>query len=54
VSPTFVEIYNQSLAAEAMRLSQLTGIGLRKALEFLVALLHEDFSTQLVPASEIV
>lgn len=42
VSPTFVEIYNQGLAAEAMNLSQLTGIGLRKALEFLV----KDFASQ--------
>ena len=41
VSPTFVEIYNQALAAEAMSLSQLTGIGLRKALEFLV----KDFAS---------
>ncbi len=35
-SPTFVQIYNQALAAEAHSLDQLTGIGLRKALEFLV------------------
>ena len=40
VSPTFVEIYNQALASESMELHQLTGIGLRKALEFLV----KDFS----------
>ena len=36
VSPTFVEIYNQAMAAEAFNLDQLTGIGLRKALEHLV------------------
>ena len=35
-SPTFVEIYNQSLASQSANLHQLTGIGLRKALEFLV------------------
>ena len=36
ISPTFVEVYNQALASEAFELSQLTGIGLRKALEFLI------------------
>jgi hypothetical protein len=36
VSPTFVTIFNQAVAAEAAELDQLTGIGLRKALEFLV------------------
>jgi hypothetical protein len=36
VSPTFVEVYRQALAAESQGLDQLTGIGLRKALEFLV------------------
>lgn len=35
-SPTFVEIYNQAIAAEAAGLNQINGIGLRKALEFLV------------------
>jgi hypothetical protein len=32
----FVSIYNQSLAAEAKELDQLVGIGMRKALEFLI------------------
>jgi hypothetical protein len=36
VSPAFVEIYNQAIAAEALGLEQITGIGLRKALEFLI------------------
>lgn len=36
LSPTFVEVYNQSVAAEAFELGQLVGIGLRKALEFLI------------------
>jgi hypothetical protein len=36
LSPTFVETYTQALVAESLGLSQLTGIGLRKALEFLV------------------
>lgn len=40
LSPTFVEVFNQSIAAEDGGLDQLTGIGLRKALEFLV----KDFS----------
>jgi len=34
VSPSFVKILNQSLAAESHNLDQLVGIGLRKALEF--------------------
>lgn len=36
VSPTFVEIFNQANEAESNNLDQLVGIGLRKALEFLV------------------
>lgn len=36
VSPNFVEIYNQAIGAEAAGLDQITGIGLRKALEFLI------------------
>lgn len=36
ISPVFVNIYNQALAAEAMGLDQVSGMGLRKALEFLV------------------
>ncbi len=35
-SPSFVEIYDQVIAAESMGLDQMVGIGLRKALEFLV------------------
>ena len=40
VSPTFCEIYGQVESAKANGLDQLVGIGLRKALEFLV----KDFS----------
>ena len=40
ISPTFVEIYNQAMSAESQDLDQLVGIGLRKALEFLI----KDFS----------
>lgn len=36
VSPSFVDIYNQSIAAESHDLDQLVGIGLRKSLEFLI------------------
>lgn len=36
VSPTFIEIYNQALSAESYGLTEIVGIGLRKALEFLI------------------
>lgn len=36
LSPRFVQTYNQTLAAETLGLSELTGMGYRKALEFLV------------------
>ena len=36
LSPQFVEIYNQAAEAEAMELDEISGIGYRKALEFLV------------------
>jgi hypothetical protein len=45
VSPVFVEIHNQSNVAESLQLHQLTGIGLRKALEFLV----KDYAAHLKP-----
>lgn len=48
LSPLFVEIYNQALAAEAANLQHLTGIGLRKALEFLV----KDFAVKEHPADQ--
>jgi hypothetical protein len=48
LSPMFTVIYNQSMAAEAGGLDQLTGIGLRKALEFLV----KDFAVGDNPANE--
>lgn len=44
-SPTFVAVFNQSLAAEAQGLEQLVGIGLRKALEFLI----KDFASSQHP-----
>ncbi|MGH8593743.1 MAG: hypothetical protein ACREV3_07780 [Gammaproteobacteria bacterium] len=48
ISPTFVEIYDQAIAAETHGLSQLVGIGLRKALEFLV----KDFASREAPEKE--
>lgn len=48
ISPTFVEIYNQTNAAQTAGLDQIVGIGLRKALEFLI----KDFATLEHPESE--
>jgi hypothetical protein len=44
VSPTFVTVYNQAIAAESAGLDQISGIGLRKSVEVLVKdfLIHED------------
>lgn len=36
LSPCFVKIYNQALAAEASALDEIAGLGYRKAMEFLV------------------
>lgn len=36
ISPDFVDIYNQALQAEHLKLNQISGIGFRKALEFLI------------------
>lgn len=36
VSPDFPKIYNQAITAEINKLDQISGMGLRKALEFLV------------------
>lgn len=36
ISPTFCNIYNQAYAAQQMNLSQICGVGYRKALEFLI------------------
>ncbi len=41
LSPSFVKIYNQALAAECSGLDEIAGLGYRKALEFLI----KDFST---------
>ncbi len=36
ISPAFCDIYNQAYAAQQMNLSQICGVGYRKALEFLI------------------
>jgi hypothetical protein len=48
VSPVFVQIFNQAIEAEARSLDQLVGIGMRKALEFLV----KDFAVSQNPGKE--
>lgn len=48
LSPRFVEVYNQAMAAESQRLSELVGMGLRKALEFLV----KDYLISRAPLDE--
>jgi hypothetical protein len=48
LSPMFVAIFNQSVEAESRQLDQLVGIGLRKALEFLI----KDYAVFENPGSE--
>jgi hypothetical protein len=48
MSPTFVEIFTQALAAEGHGLTQISGVGLRKALEFLV----KDFAIRDKPSDK--
>lgn len=36
ISPDFVNIYNQAFKSERLKLNQISGIGYRKALEFLI------------------
>ena len=36
ISPAFVNIYNQAYAAEQLQLDEISGVGYRKALEFLI------------------
>src|SRR6185369_776548 len=48
LSPRFVEIYNNALTAEHHGLIDLVGMGLRKALEFLV----KDYAVSLTPEQE--
>lgn len=48
LSPQFVKIYNQSLAAESSGLDEIAGLGYRKAVEFLV----KDFCIHQNPDGE--
>lgn len=48
ISPSFYKIYAQALEAEALGLDEITGVGLRKALEFLI----KDYCISKNPAKE--
>lgn len=48
LSPQFVKIYNQALAAESSGLDEIAGLGYRKAMEFLI----KDFCIHLRPDDE--
>ena len=48
LSPSFISIYKQALATESLNLTQVTGLGLRKALEFLV----KDYAISKYPNDE--
>lgn len=48
ISPSFIEIYNESLQAESLNLKQICGVGYRKALEFLI----KDFLIIVQPENE--
>lgn len=45
ISPSFVEIFRQSTEAENLGLDQISGVGYRKALEFLI----KDYAIQKAP-----
>ncbi len=49
LTPSFVEIYNQALYAESINLSHISGIGYRKALEFLI----KDYLIMKFPEKEV-
>ncbi|AYO58119.1 hypothetical protein CO230_08290 [Chryseobacterium sp. 6424] len=48
ISPNFITIYNQAETAEHYNLDQISGVGFRKALEFLI----KDYSCKLYPEKE--
>jgi hypothetical protein len=48
VSPNFVGIYNQAIQAESLKLTHIAGMGLGKALEFLI----KDFAIKHSPDKE--
>lgn len=45
ISPSYLEVYSQSLAAEVFNLDQIAGVGYRKALEYLI----KDYSVHKNP-----
>ena len=45
VSTPFIEIYNQAFTAQQLNLSEIAGVGYRKALEFLI----KDYLIQIKP-----
>lgn len=49
ISPNFVKIYTQALQAEKLQLNELVGMGLRKALEFLI----KDYAIFNYPEKEL-
>lgn len=49
ISPSFVKIYTQALQAEKLQLNELVGMGLRKALEFLI----KDYAIFNYPKKEL-
>lgn len=49
ISPQFVKIYNQALAAESSGLDEIAGLGYRKAMEFLV----KDYCIHTNPEDEV-
>lgn len=48
LSPSFVQIYNEAISAESLNLNEVAGMGLRKALEFLI----KDFAIKQKPNDE--
>lgn len=48
ISPAFCSIYNEAFAAEQLGLTQICGVGYRKALEFLI----KDYLVSLEPESD--
>lgn len=48
ISPKFVKIYTQALQAEKLNLDELAGMGLRKAIEFLI----KDYAIKMHPEKE--
>ncbi|WP_447402548.1 hypothetical protein ACE1MS_18425 [Lysinibacillus sp. fkY74-1] len=49
LSPMFIKIYNQTLKADEMNLSEIVGLGYRRATEFLV----KDYIKKLIEEGEI-